>query len=295
MEERVIDLSEEPADMSVRHRQLVIRQANREVTTPLEELAVLVVSHPAVRFTHAVLSGLCANGGTFVLCDEKRMPVGMLLPLEGHFVQTERFAAQAQASAPTKKQVWKQVVRAKILAQGHLLQILRGHDFGLSALAKKVRSGDPVNLEAQASRRYWPALFGAEFRRHPRIPDQNRLLNYGYAVLRAIVARAVCAAGLHPSLGVHHHNRYDAFCLADDLMEPFRPLIDCVVAKLVEERGIDVPVDKETKAALIGALIDHRHMVDGEQRTLFDLLARTANSLAMIFLGKRKKLFLPVL
>lgn len=297
MTERIVDLSEEPARLSVRHKQMVIQRGEgedkEEITVPLSELVVLVVSHPAVRYTHGALSGLCAGGGVLVLCNEKRLPTGMLLPLEGHYAQAERFAAQAQAPLPVRKRLWRQIVSEKVKAQGRLLSSLGGRDEGLSTLAKKVRSGDPENVEAQASRRYWPALFGKEFRRNPEAEDQNRLLNYGYAVLRAATARAVCAAGLHPSLGLHHHNRYDTFCLASDLMEPFRPLVDGAVAHLVQEAGPQAPLDKATKGALVSALLKRRFMLEGDSRTLFDVLARAASSLAAALEGRRQKLILP--
>jgi CRISPR-associated protein Cas1 len=291
--ERIVDISNEPARLSVRLKQLVIKRGDEETTLPLAELAVIVVSHPAVTYTHAVLTGICSAGGAFVVCDEKHLPTGMLLSLQGHFVQTERFAAQAQAPAPMKKQVWKQIVRSKVLAQAALLGRLRGEDHGLSRLAANVRSGDTANIEAQASRRYWPALFGPEFGRNHEAEDHNKLLNYGYAVLRASTARALCAAGLHPSLGVHHHNRYDPFCLADDLMEPFRPLVDGLVFEVVEEKGSQALLDKETKAALIGGLMQSRLTMDDESRALFDVLARSASSMAAVFAGKRKNLSLP--
>jgi CRISPR-associated protein Cas1 len=186
-------------------------------------------------------------------------------------------------------------VKAKIRAQARVLTELNGHDSGLSELLPKVRSGDPANVEAEASRRYWPALFAdPRFRRDRYGDNQNRLLNYGYAVLRAIVARAVCAAGLHPSLGLHHHNRYDAFALADDLMEPFRPMVDRVTAAYCHKYGADALLDKAAKAALIGALM-RRLDVGGESRTLFDVAQRTAASLAAVFAGERRTLVLPEL
>lgn len=293
MTDRIIDLSEGAARLSVRYEQLIIEREGGSLSVPLSDLAALIVAHPVVNYTHAVLTGLCSAGGIIILCNEKRLPVGMLLPLEGHFVQTERFADQAEAQLPIKKQLWKQIIRAKVKAQGKLLQSLHGKDRGLAEIAKKVRSGDSENLEAQASRRYWPLLFGEDFKRDFKAEDQNRLLNYGYAVLRAITARAICAAGLHPSLGLHHHNRYNPFCLADDLMEPFRPLVDGVVAVIVKAKGKQAPLDKETKAEIISSLTNRRLKVEGESRTLFDILARTASSLAAVYAGKRKSLVLP--
>jgi len=292
MTDRIIDISEESVHLSARNSLLVIERSCEEVTIPLEDIAVVVVSHPWVTFTHAVFTGLAQAGASVVLCDGKHMPAAMLMPLESHFTQAERFVRQARAPAPVCKQLWKQLVRAKIKAQARLLQELRGDDSDLSDLITKVRSGDPTNVESQASRRYWPALFGAEFRRDRFGEDENRFLNYGYAVLRAIVARAVCAAGLHPSLGLHHHNRYDAFCLVDDLMEPFRPIVDRAVFHLCEERGAAAPLDKQTKAALLGALTG-KYEVEGEKRTLFDIVTRTAQSLAAVFAGERDRLVLP--
>ena len=294
MTERLIDLSDQPPRLSVNLSRLVIHGHEKpDATVPLSDIAVLVVSHPCVTYTHAVLAGLIQSGGAFVVCNNRHMPVAMLLPIESHSTQAERFVRQTEASEPTKKRLWQQTIEAKVRAQGRLLSELHGDDKGLLALARRVKSGDSTNIEAQASRRYWPALFSdRKFRRHRDALDQNRLLNYGYAVLRAIVARAICAAGLHPSFGIHHHNRYDAFCLADDLMEPFRPIVDRAVAQWVAERGGDTALDRDAKAALLSALTG-RLTLDGESRTLFDIVARTASSLAAVFAGKRKGLVLP--
>lgn len=294
MTERILDLAEEPARLSVRLDQLVIERGEESpVTVPLEELSVMVVSHPAVTFTHAVVAGIASHGGAFVVCDDKHMPVGMILPLQSHHLQAERFARQAGASLPTRKRVWQQLVKAKVRAQGRLLQELGGDDRGLIALSKRVRSGDPDNIESRASRRYWPALFGdSGFRRNRHADDCNRHLNYGYAVLRAIVARAICAAGLHPSLGLHHHNRYDTFALASDLMEPFRPRVDRAVAVYNARVHPYAPLEKEAKTALVQVLTE-RVPIEGEERTLFDAAARTASSLVQVYAGHRKHLVLP--
>jgi CRISPR-associated protein Cas1 len=294
MADRIIDLSEEPARLSVRYTNLVIEREGAEpVTTPLEELAVLVVSHPQVSLTHAVLAGLASSGGVFVTCDDKHLPAGMLLPLVAHFTQAERFERQASAPLPTRKRLWQEIVRAKLRAQAHLLCELVGGDQGITTLISRVRSGDPDNVEAEASRRYWPALFRGVFFRRDRfgIPPNNHL-NYGYAVLRAVMARAICAAGLHPSLGLHHHNRYDAFRLADDLMEPFRPLVDHAVVNLTQRRGINASLDREAKAELLKAL-SGRLLLNGEWRTLFDVASRTASSMVAVFAGERRDLLLP--
>jgi CRISP-associated protein Cas1 len=320
MNDRVIDLSEQAAFLSVRNGLLVIRvgpvaqrsQSNaaavhqngsaagsedgpsatnsagtggdegtgntatyrceqpkdsNEHAVPLEEIAVIVASHAQITYTNAVLAGIAAAGGIFIACNEKHMPLGMLLPLESHTTQTERFAKQAQMSEPLRKRLWQQIVQAKLRGQARLLEERTGRDWGLARLASEVRSGDPQNVEARAARIYWQALFGEdEFRRNPEGKGVNPPLNNGYAVLRAVVARALCASGLHPSLGIHHHNRYDAFCLADDLMEPFRPVVDRAVAKLRDARGPNAPLDKDSKSALLGALLG-RFEGEGESRT----------------------------
>lgn len=335
MTERILDISDRPAHLSVRNSLLVIRSPERqglsragkvnpqepnddastegpvptgsppdsewhhrgtareETTIPLSDLAALIVSHPQVSYTHAVLSGLAAAGATFIACDEKHLPTAMLLPLVTHSTQTERFAAQAQLALPTRKRIWQEIVRAKLLSQARLLEERTGRDWGLGPLASRVRSGDAGNLESQAARIYWRALFG-DFHRDPEGEGINSCLNYGYAVIRAIVARALCGAGLHPSFGVHHHNRYDAFCLADDLMEPFRPLVDGVAARLRDEHGPEVTLDKESKRAILDRLLI-RYQAEGESRTLFDWASRAASSLAAVVEGREEKLNLPKL
>ena len=295
MTDRILDVAERPARLRVENGLLVIEPDNADKTTlPLTDIAVLIVSHPQVSYTQAVLAGLARAGAAFVACDERHMPAAMLLPLERHSTQGERFQEQADAPLPTKKRLWQQIVQAKLRAQARVLANHAGGDHGLAAMAERVRSGDPENLEARAAQRYWPALFGPDFRRNPDLEDQNAFLNYGYGVLRATVARAICSAGLHPCLGLHHHNRYDAFRLADDLMEPYRPLVDRAVFEWVKATGQVYPVDKHAKNALLLALTE-RIEQEGESRTLFDLLSRSAASLAAVFMGERKDLLLPEL
>ena len=232
-----------------------------------------------------------------VTIDHHYLPVAMTLPLQAHSLQTERLAAQAQIKLVTRKHLWTQIVQAKIRAQGCLLKELHGSDGGLIATSARVRSGDPENLEAQAARRYWGLVFGdPKFRRGADPlesgPDQNRHLDYGYTVLRASVARALCAAGLHPSIGLRHHNRYDPFCLAADLMEPFRPLIDRKVAKWIAHNSPSAPFDAIQKRWLIEA-VTVRYWVNREERALSDILFRVAGSLANVLSGSEEKLDLP--
>jgi CRISPR-associated protein Cas1 len=296
MSDRVLDISEQPARLNVNNSLLVLQMEGRDtVTIPLAEIAVLIASHPQISFTHAVVSGLAEAGAVFVACDAKRRPVSMMLPLITHSLQSERFSVQADLPLPAKKQIWRQIVRAKLTAQSRLLTERKGQDYGLAMLASKVRSGDPQNLEAQAARKYWSALFGEfDFRRHAEDDGINACLNYGYAVLRGIVSRALCGAGLHPCLGVHHHNRYNPFGLADDVMEPFRPIVDRVVSQLCEKYGKDLKLDKETRQALLAALLG-RFVAEKESRTLFDWITLSSESLAGVILGEREKLEIPEL
>lgn len=294
MTDRIVEIAESPAHVSVRLGALEIKPSQGELLrVPLEDLAVLVLTHPAITITQQALGEVAQHGAVVINCDRKAAPVSMSLPLAGNAIQTERMAAQANASKPLRKRLWQEIVREKIRAQARCLGRLgrTGAD-GLEALAPRVQSGDPDNLEAQAAQRYWKLVFGDPgFRRDREKPDQNRLLNYGYAILRACTSRAICASGLHPSLGIHHHNRYDTFCLASDLMEPFRPVVDERVAHITDELGANVGLDREVKHGLISGILG-RHEADGEARTLFDLVGRASSSLAGVYAGSRRKLFL---
>ncbi|MFN8710057.1 MAG: type II CRISPR-associated endonuclease Cas1 [Planctomyces sp.] len=279
MRNRILEISQQPARLRVERRQLVIQPPEGNAySVPLEDIAVLVVAHPQVSYTQAVLSDLVGNGGAFVTCDEKRMPNGMLLPLDTHSTQTARFHLQFELPLPRRKRLWQQVVQSKIAMQAMLLVEQTGCDYGLTPLIGQVRSGDPSNVEARAARRYWPALFGNEFRRDRGAEDVNAMLNYGYAILRAAMARAVCASGLHPSVGLHHHNKYNSWCLADDLMEPFRPCVDRAVYRL-SIGGRKVPdMTSETRGQILQSLTSWLGVND-TQRTLFDALTLAAQSL----------------
>ncbi|MFM7203051.1 MAG: type II CRISPR-associated endonuclease Cas1 [Myxococcota bacterium] len=297
MRDRILEIGEVGGlALRVNMEQLVIEREGRiQHHVPLEELACLVVSHPHTRYSQPVLSGLARHGAVLVICDERRRPCSMLLPLEGHSLQSERFQAQAQASQPTLKRIWQGLIREKLRNQGRLLHKVRGDDGGLLSMVPRVRSGDPDNLEAQGARRYWSLLQPEpEFKRDPERSGFNALLNYGYAVLRAVVVRACCAAGLHPSLGVHHHNRYNAFCLADDLMEPFRPLVDRAALEVLRTQGAGEELSGAQRAALLRPLTG-LVMLDGEQRSLFDGLGRMCSSLVGVFMGERQSLLIPTL
>jgi CRISPR-associated protein Cas1 len=292
MTDRLLDFAESAASLSTENGLLVIRRPEQPVeTAPLADVAAIVASHRQVVFTQNLVAAMAKAGCVLVCCDERHHPAAMLLPIEGHFSQAQRFQAQAGASLPLKKRVWKELVVLKIRMQAQTLQLLYGEDFGVALLASRVRSGDPDNIEAVAAQRYWIRLFAdSRFRRGDDEDARNAILNYGYAVLRAITARAICASGLHPSLGVNHRNRYNAFCLADDLMEPLRPLVDLRVASLCLEQPKDgLALDRETKRALLSGLAA-RYTIGGERRTLFDAVSRWARNLAAVYLGERRDL-----
>lgn len=261
----------------------------------MDDLAVLILGNPRILVSQPALAAIVGAGGAVLVCDERRLPVGMLLPLAANITSRERIEAQIGASLPLCKQLWKHVVAAKIRNQAAVLGALHGSAMGLTALVRRVRSGDPANIEAQAARHYWSVLFGeGEFHRRPDGDGPNSMLNYAYAVLRALVARAICAAGLHPSIGIHHHNRYDSFALADDLIEPLRPVADMAVAEYVKEHGFDAALDKSSKRAL-GEVLHGCVVLDGERRTVADACGRMAASLAQVFLGQRRDVLLPAL
>lgn len=296
MADRILDFSDEPAHLSVRYRNLLIKSGgveSAEIAIPLDEIAAIILAQPRVTVTLAALSGLATAGASVVICDEKRLPAGMLLPLQTHYTQTERIASQMAAKQPLKKRLWQSLVKAKISAQATALARATGDDRGIGKLAGRVRSGDPDNVEAQAARRYWEAFFDMPgFKRDPEQPGLNTVLNYGYAVLRAVTARAVCSVGLHPSVGVHHHNRYSSFTLADDVMEPFRPVVDLACRSIAARADVSEPLSKTVRGlmleSLFGTFLHH-----GERRTLFDILARVSTSLADSFKTGRASLDLP--
>ena len=290
MSDRIIEITETAVRLRIDIGRLAIEVQDQPVVlVPMREVAAIVVSNPAVSLTQSVLSELAQNGGIFVVMSTQFLPIAMLLPLDVHSTQTARMGKQAQASEPTRKRAWQSIVRAKIRAQWSLLDALGKAEPGLEELLRRVQSGDPENIEAQAASRYWKILFGSDFRRDREALDQNRLLNYGYAVLRAATARAICGAGLHPSLGVQHHNQYNPFCLADDLMEPYRPLVDRVVFALVAQHGATIEMSKEVRRELVASLLG-RHLVRGEQRSLFDLLSKSAASCARVLTEEEREL-----
>lgn len=287
MLKRTVEFSTLGTRLSVAHRQLVIERPDLPKTTiPIEDLSVVIVDDARASYTQAVFLELLASGATVLITGRDHLPVGMMLPLDAHHVLTERHRAQVSVSEPTRKRVWQALVHAKIVQQGIVLAYFTGRDAGLAPLAKRVRSGDPDNLEAQAAQRYWPLLFGKDFRRDREADGVNALLNYGYAVVRAAIARAVVGTGLIPSLGVFHKNRSNPFCLADDLLEPFRPYVDWRVRLLLDERDGTIPSldERPVKAALL-SLFNETVLIGARRNPLLVAIQLSAASLARALTG----------
>lgn len=232
MIKRVIEVLN-PAHLKLGQSQLIIEQDLIETgRIPIEDLGVLIISNPSIVMTQQVIIACQKNNVAIIFCDEKYQPLSVLLPLAGHSLHTKILQNQIKISLPVKKQIWKQLVEAKIATQVQTLQLTSNKAESLIKLSKKIKSGDPDNIEAQAAKLYWPLLFDKNFRRNIDDEGINAYLNYGYAIIRSAVARAICIAGLHPALGVYHRNQYNPLCLADDLMEPFRGWVDHCVHQL---------------------------------------------------------------
>jgi CRISPR-associated protein Cas1 len=258
---------------------------------PLDDIAAVIANAHGLSYTNNLLIALAERCAPFVLCAANHNAIGMLLPVEGNFQQAKRFDAQLAASQPTIKRLWAEIVKSKLQQQAAALQAANVPSIPLSALVKKVRSGDPDNFEAQGARRYWSLLFGDEFRRDQQSGGLNSMLNYGYTVLRATTARAVVAAGLHPTMGLHHSNQGNAMRLVDDLMEPFRPMIDLKVWQLYRQG--ESTITPETKRALVRTMYDDMQTNVGVTPVIV-CAQKLATSLAQIFIGEKDKLDLPL-
>jgi len=234
---------------------MIIRSTEEEIgRVPLADTESLILNSPAATITGNLLVALSERGIAVSVCGANQAPAAMLWPVAGHHEQARRMGIQAEAGKPLKKRLWQQIVRAKVRAQGAVVAKLGGASAPFERLVRSVRSGDPKNIEAQAARRYWPILMGKDFRRETSGNGANALLNYGYGVLRSGVARAVAGAGLHPTLGIHHSNRLNPLALVDDLMEPFRPVVDMIVLRLIEKGESEVRPEVKRELAIILSL-----------------------------------------
>ena len=267
---------------------------NSEVTKPIEDIGVVVLDHKQITITSGVLEALLENNCAIITCDSRSMPVGLMLPLCGNTTQNERFRDQLDASLPLVKQLWQQTIKAKIENQAAVLQECSGAETRcMKVWADDVKSGDSNNLEARAAAYYWKNLFPIkDFTRDREGIPPNNLLNYGYAVLRAIVARGLVVSGLLPTLGIHHHNRYNAYCLADDIMEPYRPYVDRLVYNMINQ-GVDyTELTKELKAQLL-IIPTLETNIAGKRSPLMVAVGQTTASLYKCFSGELRKIFYP--
>lgn len=284
---------ENPARLSLKLAQMVVELQDVTRTLPIEDIGVVILDHKQITITHALIDALLANNVAIVTSNEKHLPVGLMLPLDGNTLQSERFRAQIDASEPLKKQMWQQTVVAKILGQAHVLGTLNIEHNNMFKWARDVRSGDTENMEARAAAYYWRNMFEKDaFIRDPQGLPPNNLLNYGYSVVRAMMARALVGAGLLPTLGIHHHSRYDAYCLADDIMEPYRPFVDMKVLDMWLAGGVTSDISSEQKRELLGITTMDVN-ISGHRSPMMLAIQTTAQSVQKCFSGEARKIIYP--
>ncbi len=290
-----------PAYLSKKDNQLTIKFPTKKgevekdvITIPIEDIGIVILENPQITISHKLLASLIENNVAVVTSDSKYRPNGLFLNLDGNTLQSEKFNAQINASEPLKKQLWQQTITAKIKNQAALLADRDVAVRNMMTWARKVRSGDPDNYEARAAAYFWANIFIdiPDFKRGREEAEPNNLLNYGYAILRAIVARSLVGSGLLPTLGIHHHNKYNAYCLADDIMEPYRPFVDSLVVDIVESgEDYEEMTTAIKKQLLTIATVDVT--VGNKQGPLMVAMQRTTASLAKCFEGKSRKILYP--
>jgi CRISP-associated protein Cas1 len=286
-----------PAYLKTATEQLVVERPGEESKSiPIEDIGIVVLDHQQITITQALLAKLLANNVALITCNETHHPVGLLLTLDGHTLQSQKYQAQVDASLPLKKQLWQQTVEQKITNQAAVLKGQRQETNYMDTLARTVKSGDPDNNEAKAAAWYWKRLFPdfLNFTREREGLPPNNLLNYGYAILRAIVARNLVGSGLMPTLGIHHRNQYNAYCLADDIMEPYRPYVDTIVYQIVRGNGKYLDMTPNMKTALLN-IPAMDVTIDGQTSPLMNAVARTTASLCKCFEGEARKILYPIL
>lgn len=302
-----------PAYLSLRQGQMVIRlpdivrnetlpermKQQGEITKPIEDIGIVVLDNKQITITQGLLESLLENNSAVITCDNRSMPVGLMLPLCGNSVQSERFRDQIDASLPLKKQLWQQTIKAKIHNQATVLAACTGKEVkNMRRWENDVKSGDPDNLEGRAAAYYWKTLFSDfdELKDFTRDRDgiyPNNILNYGYAILRAVVARALVSSGMLPTLGIHHHNRYNVYCLADDIMEPYRPYVDEIVFAIVKEfDGKEQDMTKDIKAKLL-SIPTTEVVINGKRSPLMVAASQTTASLYRCFNGELRRIAYP--
>ena len=298
-----------PIYLSLRNAQLVLHipevennktlpeaiKKEAERTIPIEDIGVVILDNRRITITSGAMEALLENNCAVITCNQKSMPVGLLLPLCGNTTQNERFRSQLEASLPLRKQLWQQTIKQKILNQEHVLRINTAQETKcMHVWSNDVRSGDSDNLEARAAAYYWRNVFTTypNFVRDREGTPPNNLLNYGYAILRAIIARALVGSGLLPTLGIHHHNRYNAYCLADDIMEPYRPYVDQLVLDIIQCNLEISDITRDFKMQLLGIpMLDV--VINGKRSPLMIAAQQTTASLARCFAGENKRISYP--
>ena len=289
-------LFENPAYLSTKNEQLIVSYPDKSVpekNVPIEDLGIIVLENRQISITNALLDKLAKNKTAVLTCDEQHLPSGLMLPLNGHSEFTERLKQQIGVSKPLQKNLWAQTVVSKISNQAALLAERGIENARLLYLAKTVQSADSTNNEAVAAAYYWQRVFGLDsFNRDPAGIPPNNLLNYGYAILRALTAKALVSSGLLPALGIWHSNRYNAFCLADDIMEPYRPYVDMIVCRLVDNSSDLTELTTEIKSQLLQVSALNVALED-KTGPLMVAISRTTNSLFDCFAGKSRKILFP--
>lgn len=292
---RIVEVADDNRHLFVQRGFLIVKETEGDRKelgrVPLDDICAVIGNAHGLSYTNNVLIKLAERGVPLVICGNNHHTVGVLWPLDGNFELSKRIDAQCQASLPLKKRLWAQIVKNKIAHQASVLDFLGRPDAPLKALIPKVKSGDSENVEAQAARRYWSLLFGKDFRRNRSEPGVNALLNYGYTVLRATVARAVVAAGLHPSIGLHHSNALNPMRLVDDLIEPFRPYVDCLVFHLVQEGCFEITPEVKRRLVL---LMYEDLVTDAGVTPIVVCTQKLALSLAQVLVGSKETLDFPI-
>lgn len=294
-----------PAYLSLKMKQMVVRipqkndgdlpsEEDMVRTVPIEDLGLIILDNKQITITQGLIDALLENNCALITCDSKRMPVGLMLPLAGNTIQNERFRSQLDSSLPLRKQLWQQTIEAKIRNQAAVLRYVTGMEHkNMIKWSDSVRSGDADNMEARAAVYYWKTIFPNDpcFIRDREDEGANALLNYGYAILRAVVARALVGAGMLPTLGIHHHNRYNAYCLADDIMEPYRPYVDKLVVEMLEG-GAEDKLNATNKVKLLNIPVIEVK-INEKRSPLMIAVSQTVSSLVKCFRGDCRKLIYP--
>ncbi len=292
---RIVEIADDHRHLSALRGFLLVHDTGNNMEelgrVALDDIAAVIGNAHGLSYTNNLLVALAERGAPFVLCGANHNPVGMLLPVDGNYQQAKRLDAQLQAGLPLRKRLWAELIRAKLQQQASVLEAVGAPHAPVASLIRKVKAGDPDNLEAQGARKYWGLLFGDNFRRDQNAAGLNALLNYGYTILRASTARAVIAAGLHPTPALHHRNENNPMRLVDDLMEPFRPMVDLQVWQ--QWRQAQTELTPDTKRHLVKTMYADMQTTAGATPIMV-CLQRLSVSLAQIYLGEREKLDLPL-